>query len=125
MPRKPSRPKLHRARKPVRAIEPLLRTPEILALRKAGGPTPLSTCLEDVDSVAGRRRVVEHLRKRPFPRYEQQDGHLVRIDKDGTRTPGRFVNRRFQPLRKRSIALITDTPKPLIGSGAAIRPLSR
>ena len=85
-----------------RAIEPLLRTPEILALRKAGGPKPLSACLEDVDSPAGRRRVAEYLRTRPFPHYEQQDGHLVRIDKDGTRTAGRFVNRQFLPLRKRA-----------------------
>lgn len=85
-----------------RAIEPLLRTPEILALRKAGGPKPLSACLEDVDSPAGRRRVAKYLSTRPFPRYEQNEGHLIRIDHDGTRTAGRFVNRQFQPLRKRS-----------------------
>jgi hypothetical protein len=85
-----------------RAIEPLLRTPEILALRKAGGAKPLSACLKDVDSPAGRRRVAKYLRTRPFPNYEQQDGHLVRIDKDGTRTAGRFVNRQFLPLRKRA-----------------------
>src|SRR5438552_7429966 len=80
-----------------RAIEPLLRTPEILALTKAGGHKPLSACLKDVDSPAGRKRVAEYLRSRPFPHYEQKDGHLIRIDKDGTRTAGRFVNRRFQP----------------------------
>lgn len=85
-----------------RAIEPLLRTPEILALRKAGGAKPLSACLEDVDSPAGRRRVAKYLRTRPFPHYEQQDGHLVRVDPDGTRTAGRFVNRQFLPLRKRA-----------------------
>jgi hypothetical protein len=85
-----------------RAIEPLLRVPEILALRKAGGHKPLSTCLEDVDSPAGRRRVAEYLRTRPFPHYEQEDGHLVRIDNDGTRTAGRFVNRKFRALRERA-----------------------
>jgi ParD-like antitoxin of type II ParDE toxin-antitoxin system len=85
-----------------RAIEPLLRMPEILALRKAGGHKPLSACLEDVDSPAGRRRAAEHLRTRPFPHYEQKDGHLIRIDKDGSRTSGRFVNRQFEPLRKQA-----------------------
>ena len=85
-----------------RAIEPLLRMPEILTLRKAGGHKPLSTCLEDVDSPAGRRRVAEYVRTRPFPHYEQEDGHLVRIDNDGTRTAGRFVNRKFRALRTRA-----------------------
>lgn len=85
-----------------RAIEPLLRMPEILALRKAGADKPLSACLEDVDTPAGRERVAEYLRTRLFPHYEQKDGHLVRIDEDGTRTAGRFVNRKFQPLRKQA-----------------------
>jgi hypothetical protein len=85
-----------------RAIEPLLRMPDILALRKIGGPQPLSTCLEDVDSSAGRQRVANYLKTRPFPHYEQEGNHLVRIDKDGTRTAGRFVNRKFQPLRTRA-----------------------
>lgn len=85
-----------------RAIEPLLRMPEILALRKAGGTQPLSVCLEDVDSAAGRKRVAEYLRSRPFPHYEQENGKLVRVDKDGKRTAGRFVNRHFQPLRKQT-----------------------
>jgi hypothetical protein len=84
-----------------RAIEPLLRTPEILALTKTGGHKPLSACLEDVDSPAGRKRVAEYLRSRPFPHYEQKEGHLIRIDQDGTRTAGRFVNRQFQPLGRR------------------------
>jgi hypothetical protein len=84
------------------AIESLLRMPEILALRKAGGAQPLSVCLEDVDSAAGRKRVAEYLRTRPFPHYEQENGQLIRIDKDGKRTAGRFVNREFQSLRKRA-----------------------
>ncbi len=85
-----------------RAIEPLLRTPEVLALQKAGENKPLSACLEDVDAPAGRQRVSKYLRTRPFPHYEQEGGHLVRIDKDGTRTAGRFVNRQFQTLRRRA-----------------------
>jgi hypothetical protein len=83
-----------------RAIEPLLRMPELLALRKAAALKPLSACLEDVETPAGRKRLAEYLRARPFPHYELKNGHLVRIDKDGTRTAGRFVNRKFKPLRK-------------------------
>ena len=83
-----------------RAIEPLLRTPEILALGRAGKQKPLSECLKDVDAGAGRRRVAVYLRTRPFPHYEQKNGQLVQIDKNGTRRVGRFVNRRFEPLRR-------------------------
>ena len=74
-----------------RAIEPLLRMPETLALRKAGAHKALSACLEEVDSPAGRRRVAKYLRARPFPHYEQKENKLVRIDQDGTRTVGRFA----------------------------------
>ena len=75
---------------------------EVLALQKAGEHKPLSACLEDVDAPAGRQRVSKYLRTRPFPHYEQEGGRLVRIDKDGTRTAGRFVNRQFQTLRRRA-----------------------
>jgi ParD-like antitoxin of type II bacterial toxin-antitoxin system len=81
-----------------RAIEPLLRTPELLALRRAGKQKALSDCLKDIDSDAGRRRVDDYLGTRPFPHYEQKNGQLVRIEQDGTRTIGRFVNRQFEPL---------------------------
>jgi hypothetical protein len=84
-----------------RAIEPLLRMPEILALRGRGGAQALSTCLAEVDSAAGRQRVASYLATRPFPHYEQEGNHLIRVDQDGTRTAGRFVNRKFQPLRRR------------------------
>lgn len=80
-----------------RAIEPLLRTHELLALRKAGDTKPLSNCLSDVDSPAGHERVSQYLQTAPFPHYEHEDGHLVCISADGTRTRGRFVNRKFEP----------------------------
>ena len=85
-----------------RALEPLLRGDHVLALCRAGNVKPLSTCLESVDSPAGRRRVVEHLRARPYPHYEAaaaSPGLLVRIEADGKRTVGRFVNRQFQPVK--------------------------
>ena len=82
-----------------RAIEPLLEGIHVLALQKAGKAKPVSACLKSVDSPVGRRRVIEHLRTRPFPHYEphlKKSGLLVRIEADGTRTVGRFIDRRFQ-----------------------------
>jgi hypothetical protein len=61
----------------------------------------LSTCLESVDTPAGRARLAAYLEQQPFPHYEPHPsltGVLVRIDQDGTRTVGRFVNRQFLPL---------------------------
>lgn len=60
---------------------------------------PLSECLATVDSPAGRRRVAEYLASRPFPHYEpapDAPGMLVRVEANGARTLGRFVNRQFQ-----------------------------
>ena len=82
-----------------RAIEPLLQGTQVLALCRNATAQPLSACLESVDSPAGRRRVAEYLNAQPFPHYEQsanEPGFLVRIDADGKRTIGRFVNRQFQ-----------------------------
>ena len=82
------------------ALEPLLQGVQVLALRRAGLVRPLSACLESVDSEEGRRRVIDHLNSLPFPHYEpvpDKPGILVRIEADGTRTEGRFINRRFTP----------------------------
>jgi len=82
-----------------RAIEPLLEGSRALALRRAGAAVPLSECLAAVDTDLGRRRVAELLDSRPFPHYEpapDQAGLLVRVDADGTRTLGRFVDREFR-----------------------------
>ncbi len=82
-----------------RAVEPLLEGARALALRRAGAVRPLSECLAQVDSDAGRQRVSSFLESRPFPHFEPVSGApglLVRIDADGTRTPGRFVGREFR-----------------------------
>ena len=85
-----------------RAIEPLLRGDQALALCRAGDARPLSECLRSVDSPEGRRRVAEHLKTQPYPHYEPADspGLLVKIDSDGKRTLGRFFNRQFQAVKK-------------------------
>ena len=85
-----------------RALEPLLRGDQMLALCQAGSVKSLSECLEYVDSPAGRQRVVSHLKARPYPHYETAPGSpglLLRIEADGKRTVGRFVNRQFQPVK--------------------------
>lgn len=67
---------------------------------RAGSAT-LSECLRSVDSPEGRRRVSKHLKTLPYPHYEPADapGVLVRIEANGKRTVGRFVNREFQPVK--------------------------
>ena len=44
-----------------RAVEPLLRGHEALALCKTGAANPLSQCLESVDSLVGYQRVSDYL----------------------------------------------------------------
>lgn len=87
-----------------RALEPLLHGDRVLALCQAAEAKPLSACLESVDSPAGRQRVVEYLKTRPYPHYEAggSPGLLVRIEANGKRTLGRFVNRQFQPVTESS-----------------------
>ena len=84
-----------------RAVEPMLQGVQVLALSRAGAAKPLSECLDSVDSPEGRRRVAEHLESLPFPHYEPAEtpGLLVRTVEDGTRTVGRFVNRKFQSVK--------------------------
>jgi hypothetical protein len=92
-----------------RAIEPLLQGTQALALCKKANARPLSECLELVDTVEGKDRVKKYLETQPYPHYEQAKearGLLVRIDADGKRTIGRFVNRKFQTVdtRRREVA---------------------
>jgi len=80
-----------------RAIEILLRGDQVLALSTAGKIKPLAECLLSVDSSEGRKRLARHLKSLPYPHYEPaSNGLLVRIDANGKRTTGRFVNRKFQ-----------------------------
>jgi hypothetical protein len=85
-----------------RAIEPLLKGDQALALRRAGDSKPLSECLLSVDSPEGRRRVAEHLNRHPYPHYEpaKTPGLLVRIEENGKRSVGRFINREFHAVKK-------------------------
>ena len=88
-----------------RALEPLLQGAQVLALCRKWAVRPLSACLNSVDSAHGRRRVAEFLQAQPYPHYEpaaDAPGLLVRIEAGGRRTLGRFVGRRFQPVKARA-----------------------
>jgi hypothetical protein len=81
-----------------KAIEPLLRGDRALALQRSGTARSLAESIEAVDTDVGRDRVRAYLQSRPFPHFEpcpDEAGMLVRIDEDGTRTRGRFINRGF------------------------------
>lgn len=82
-----------------RAIEPLLKGDQVLALCRNGAARPISECLKSVDSREGRKRLSNFLQTQPFPHYEphpKKRGLLIRTEANGTRTVGRFVNRQFQ-----------------------------
>jgi len=83
-----------------RAVEGVLRSGEVLALKRRGDVRPLSAALSSVETAEGTERLRAHLAERPYPHFEvspDQPGLLVKIDEDGTRTVGRFVNRVFTP----------------------------
>jgi len=86
-----------------RGVESLLRADKALALKKRGEAVPLSACLKSVNTRAGQDRLAAVLAARPYPHFETGParGMLVKIDEDGTRTAGRFVNRKFRPAKSR------------------------
>lgn len=86
-----------------RAIEPLLGLGNVIQLKQRGDARPLSECVRSVDTEAGRRRTADYVATRPFPHFEAAPGRtgvIVKIDEDGTRTEGRFVNRQFVVARR-------------------------
>ena len=83
-----------------RAIEALLRTEEVLELKRRGDAKPLSTSLGEVETLGGQKRLAAVLAARAYPHFEAAPDHpglLIKVDEDGTRTLGRFVQRVFTP----------------------------
>ncbi len=81
-----------------KAVEPLLRLHQVRALKRSGAPAALERILETVDTEEGHQRVRHYLESRPYPHFEdcpEEPGFLVKIEEDGTRTKGRFINRAF------------------------------
>jgi hypothetical protein len=61
----------------------------------------ISECIESVGTPEGHARLKAFLESEPFPHFEGYPGDrtlLVRIEEDGTRTVGRFVNRKWVPV---------------------------
>ena len=88
-----------------RSVELLLEGGQVLALCRNGAARPLSACLKSADSPEGHQRVTDFLQSQPFPHYQphpHRAGMLVRIDADGRRTVGRFVNRQFRPVKAKA-----------------------
>jgi hypothetical protein len=86
-----------------RALEALMRADDVLALKRVGDAKPLSTSLASIGTPEGRERLATYLASRPFPHFEpapDRPGLLVKIDEDGTRTLGRFVQRVFKPVER-------------------------
>ena len=86
------------------AAELVLRTDALLRLKQRGETRSLSECLESVDTDEGRERVAAHIASRPYPHFEPapgRPGYLLKIDEDGTRRVGRFVNREFKVIKSK------------------------
>jgi hypothetical protein len=73
-------------------------SPRLGGRQRSGTARSLAESIQSVDTDAGRGRVRAYLDSRPFPHFEpcqDEAGMLVRIDEDGTRTRGRFINCTF------------------------------
>ena len=94
-----------------RAAEAALKHTDVLALKRSNGDLTktfpgkskqesIQVLLERIAATTDRSGVIEKLQARGKPVYSADPrfpGMVVRIDLDGTRTPGRFENRRFVP----------------------------
>jgi ParD-like antitoxin of type II bacterial toxin-antitoxin system len=88
-----------------RSVDLLLSGRQVLQLCRNASARPISECLEMVDTPEGRQRFKEYMASKPFPHFEpdpERKRVYVRIDVDGTRTTGRFVDREFRPIRSRT-----------------------
>jgi hypothetical protein len=93
-----------------RSAERLFDGRQIDTLQKTADVPAIGELLEVVDTPKGREMFRAFLGSEPYPHYRadlHRKGLLIRIEKDGTETAGRFVNRKFiqdQTRRARSRA---------------------
>jgi hypothetical protein len=84
-----------------RAVELMLDGKQVLKLCRTVGATPLADLVDLVETPKGREMLRTYLDSEPYPHFEahpSQAGLLVRIEENGDRTVGRFVNRAFLPI---------------------------
>jgi hypothetical protein len=88
-----------------KTVDMMLSGQQRLRLARHAAARPISECLEMVDTPEGRQRFKDYLESKPFPHFEPDPKRprvFVRIDAEGRRTAGRFINREFRPLRARA-----------------------
>lgn len=103
-----------------RTVEPLLSGDRALALRRTGDQQPFSQLIGSVDAVEGQRRLSDVLAARPFPHYEpaaDRPGLVARIEENGARSIGRFVQGTFEIVKATSAKNKSPRPKPNGRSG--------
>jgi hypothetical protein len=84
-----------------RAIDPVLNGVQAMAVCRRGMAHSLSELLAEIESPTGRQRLADHINDLPFPHYQphpDQPKLLIRIESNGTRTGGHFVQRVFTPV---------------------------
>lgn len=84
-----------------RSVELMLEGHQVLTLCRTVGATPLADLVGLVDTPTGRKMLKTYLESEPYPHFEahpSQAGLLVRIEENGERAVGRFVNRAFVPV---------------------------
>ena len=80
------------------AVDGLLTSQQTMALGSLGNANAIVDRLDTVDSPEGRQRVKDYLASGPYPHYfahPQRKSYLIRVEENGRRTAGRFVNRQF------------------------------
>src|SRR5712671_3721481 len=85
-----------------RAVEPLRTGRQAAALCKRDARQSVIDRLRLVDTPEGRKKVHDYFRTGPWPRFEphpETPGLLIRVEEDGRRVTGRFVNREFRAVR--------------------------
>src|SRR4051812_12715984 len=104
-----------------RAVEMHLRAPQALRLKRDGEARPLSELLASVGTAAGRKRLASHLDHRPFPHFEAVPGGpgpRLKIDPEGGRGGGRFVQREVRARRGNLRLPPGRSPSPAAGPTA-------
>jgi hypothetical protein len=81
-----------------RSVDELLDGRSRRALKESAGQKPLSELVASVGTGEGKARLKAYLESRPFPHFEPhptRKGVLIRIEENGTRSVGRFIQRQF------------------------------
>lgn len=83
-----------------RAVEAVLGHAHVSELKRRGAALSLERVLSELQGEGVQKEALRHLKALKQPRYGEdpdRPGVLVRVDADGHRTRGRFVNRVFVP----------------------------